>query len=835
MEKKSFWAPLMSIDIKSWIDKYKVAIDSPSDRIRRRFAGARRQLRHRRAHATLLDESGNESLATSDAGTQYEDSEDDDDSDNDNDNDGVFLMSPIEDNDSKREKTANSIRKEYQIFSQSEADTEAEDGESKYLLSSDNNNNNHDDDDDLLSDASLSTTNSLYVEYDDHIDERRTLTSTSISASSGKQTTSLINWTYYRREFRKRLPYYVPIVGWLPRYRWRDQLGRDVLAGVSTGAMLVPQCLAYALIAKVPPVVGLYAGWMPLLVYFLLGTSRQMAVGPEGLVALLIGSTLSNFADANALSKSADVLWPYGAVLAFWVGLFTLALGVLRVGFFDNLVSAPALHGFITASALLIIIEQLEAFFGLPPVVGERSYEKVASFFRLLPRTNVLTVCIAFASVVMLLGIDYAKRALSLRWPRLELVPTIVIVVALGIGVGAGLDVASREPPVHVLGRVQSGFIDGVPSAPAFWDVGATKSLVLSAALIALIGFVESMVVAKRYAAKHRYQVSANRELVALGSANLVGSFFGAFPVFGSLPRSVVQDGAGATSQLSGAVASFVSLAGILFLLPIFEQLPLSVIAAIIVVAASNLIEPHHFVLLARLRAWLEFGLAIVAFAATFLLGPELGILIALAISLYLVVKHTTQPNIAILGRKIRVHDHQVDNEGGADEDGDDDEDAGIYRDILHFPMHTELVPGIMILRIDESLYFANAPSFREIVERVYTLGHHLRHPTDASILQTPLLAIVLDMRSVPIIDPQAIQTLVEIAILYRRRNLRFAFVQLQAKFRQRLLAAYALLQAHDKTNEEAAIGANSFFTSIDAAIEFIQKAGHVSYSSYDV
>lgn len=593
------------------------------------------------------------------------------------------------------------------------------------------------------------------------------------------------------KEALKRLPYYLPVVGWLPKYEWKKNFLSDVLAGLAVGLMLVPQCLAYSAIVGVPAIYGLYAGWMPVLVYSFFGTSRNLGAGPEGLLCLLIASGLYTFAGEHGIDTTPQAVAPYAAAMSFMVGVFLLLFGFLRIGFFDNLMSRPILAGFITASAFLLMVEQLGAIWGVK-LHGERSYEKLHSWIEQFTDINVLTLSVGVTSIAAMLLIEYVKNAAAPRFPWVRLVPTTLIVVIMGIGLGAGLEI--EQYGVAILGTVEGGF--PVPAVPPVFEAKVFVGLIEPAILVAVIGFVEAMAVAKVYGTKHNYQVSSNRELVALGFGNFIGSFFLAFPTSASMPRSALADLAGCTSQMSGLAASTLVLATVLFLMQIFYYLPKCTIAAIIMVAASKLVEYHDIIFLYHIRAWKEIALALITLVVTFILGPEIGILIALGMSLFLLVKAASAPPVAILGHV-----------------PDDPNPETAYRDISYFPT-AQLFDSAMVLRVEDCLTFANVNSLRDMISRAEKLGSHHAHPTDVSILRQPVKAIILDCKNIPSIDAQALQVFVEMHADYQRRGIELLLAQVRPALQKKLLDADRAAHHHPTSLQTA------FFPSITSAMD---------------
>ncbi|KAJ3271060.1 Solute carrier 26 [Terramyces sp. JEL0728] len=550
------------------------------------------------------------------------------------------------------------------------------------------------------------------------------------------------------RTFRVRLRYYVPILGWLPKYNL-ENLQSDLIAGFTVAFLIIPQSLSYAqALVNVPPVLGLYSAFIPQLIYAILGTSRQIAVGPEALVSILVGSSIKEFTqwrDAVPIS-SIEPQIPMPApidpmsniqattLLCLMVGIFTFVLGFFRLGFLDSVLSRALLRGFVLAVACVVMIDMSDALLGLNPPTGqcgsnhtmfrnafedtggdfESPFQKLLDILQRLHNTHLLTASLSLFSVVFLLGFKYIKqRYTDIKW--LKFIPEILILVVFSTVVTQifRLDCAG----VAILNSVESRLPDGVNILPVP-TLAKIKHLLLSAILIAVIGFVESIAVAKTYASKHNYTVSPNRELVAMGTGNIISSFFGGFPGYGSLGRSAVNDAAGAKTQLAGLITGVVVFLTAIVLLPLFQYLPKAVCSSIIVVAALRLIELEDIYFIVQLHAWRDLGLLMLTFFSTVFLSIEVGTLLSVGVSLMLVVKHTTTTRLVLLGQT-----SIIDPETGQfktkfknlKEDGTGS--------------HIERIEGGIIVRFEEGLFFGNVGQLKERLKRIEVHGNLGIHP----------------------------------------------------------------------------------------------------------
>jgi high affinity sulfate transporter 1 len=519
-----------------------------------------------------------------------------------------------------------------------------------------------------------------------------------------------------------------------------------------------------------------------LIVYFFFGTSKQLSVGPDAMSSLLVGITVT--ATDNQKWDSPTL----APLIAFFVGLFLLALGLFRVGFLDNILSRPLLAGFVNAVALTIFLEQLEPLFGIPGS-KEHGWHKAWSWAKHIGETNWVTLCISFISIWILVMIKWAKK----RFPRLRVIPETIIVVVLGILV-SHFGKFQEKFAILVLGPVPSKFM--TPKPPALTNTAAVQNILPDALLIGIVGFVEHIVIAKIYAVKHNYQISPNRELVALGASNLTGSFFNCYPTFGSITRSAVADALGATSQVFTLVAATIILFTMLFMGPLFYSLPRGCMAAIITVASIGLLEIHDMIFLFRIKAWKELFQLVLTFVLTIVLGLELGIFISLGISIFFIIKHTTYPHITILGR--------VPNSKG--EDG-----RYRYKDVTQY--ETEIDSDVLIVRIEDPLYFANVEQVKTLFMRIERLGDIKAHPGEQKEVK-PLHAIIVHAANIPSMDASAIQVLHEMMMDYRSRNVFVCWVKLRDHLKQPFLLSGII----------SALDGDRLFSTTHDAVEYVRE-----------
>ncbi len=482
---------------------------------------------------------------------------------------------------------------------------------------------------------------------------------------------------------------YLPIIEWGRAYRG-ETLANDLVAAVIVTIMLIPQSLAYAMLAGLPPQIGLYASILPLVVYAVFGTSRTLAVGPVAILSLMTAAAAGKIAAAGS-----DQYIEAALILAFLSGAMLLALGLLRMGFLANFLSHPVISGFITASGIVIAASQLKHLLGVS-AHGHNLLEIGISLWRSIPSINWPTVMIGGPALLFLFWVRKALKPLLVSAGLGEKPATIIAragpvfaVVAGILAVGfAGLE----EAGVKILGAVPRTLPQ--LGAPRF-DADLWSQLAGSAALIALIGFVESVSVAKTLAAKRRQRVDPNQELIGLGAASLSAGVSAGYPVTGGLARSAVNFDAGAETPAAGAFTAIGIALATVFLTPYLYFLPQAVLAATIIVAVLSLIDVKEIV-----KVWKysrsDFAAMLATILATLLIGVEVGVTLGVVLSLFLHLYNTSRPHFAVVGqvpgtqhfRNIDRHDVVVSN-------------------------------SILTLRVDESLYFANA---RFLEDAVYGL-----------------------------------------------------------------------------------------------------------------
>ncbi|UAB78852.1 sulfate permease [Erythrobacter sp. SCSIO 43205] len=479
---------------------------------------------------------------------------------------------------------------------------------------------------------------------------------------------------------------YLPILEWGRTYN-RNILTDDLMAAVIVTIMLIPQSLAYALLAGLPPVVGLYASILPLVLYAIFGTSRTLAVGPVAVVSLMTASA----AGAVAAQGTAEYL-EAAITLAMLSGVMLAILGFLRAGFLANLLSHPVISGFITASGILIATSQLKHILGIT-AGGDNWPDMLGSLAASIGETNVWTLAIGIPATLFLFWVRKgAKPALQ----RVGLAPRAadmtakagpVVAVALTILAVIAFDLGERN--VNLVGAIPQGL---PPFALPSTDLSLIEKLWVPALLISIIGFVESVSVAQTLAAKRRQRIAPDQELIGLGAANIASAFSGGYPVTGGFARSAVNFDAGAQTPAAGAYTAVGIALATLFLTPLLFSLPIATLAATIIVAVLSLVD-----LKTPSRLWhyskADFAAHIATIAITLLAGVEMGVIAGVGVGLLLYLWRASRPHAAIVGR-VPETEH--------------------FRNVDRHKVFT--VPHILSIRIDEALTYLNARWLEEYV-----------------------------------------------------------------------------------------------------------------------
>jgi len=501
---------------------------------------------------------------------------------------------------------------------------------------------------------------------------------------------------------------FVPIMGWLPGYEWR-WLRFDTFAGLAVWAVLMPQAIAYASLAGAPPQAGFYAAGAAVLLYAILGTCKELSVGPSSTPAITAASIVGA---ASVGPARAPV---FLAALALMSGLTMIVAGVVRLGFIADFFSRPVLSGFVTGIAIDVIVTQLPKLLGVPGGSGN-TFEKAWDIVRHATDVQWRPVAIGLVGVAAIILLQRFASAL----------PAALIVVAGSIAASRALDLSGKG--VAVVQKLPST----LPSF-AFPHVGVQNiGLVVGGGLaLGLISYAESIGAARSLARLHGYEVDADQELLALGGGNVLAGLLQGFPTDASLSRSSVADGAGVRSPLNGLVVFVLLVVTILWLTPLFDGLPQATLAAVIIGSIYRLIDVRGFRHLFRIDPRGDFALALVAFVGVLLFGALGGIATAVVTSLVVLIAKLYRPRVFVLGRA---------------PDGDAHEDVR-FRNVERHP-ECETFPGLVIVRFGGELFFANATYLRNRLRRLVAGA------------EPPVEQVILDAAAMPRADTTAADVL---------------------------------------------------------------------------
>ncbi|MGB0521867.1 MAG: SulP family inorganic anion transporter [Flammeovirgaceae bacterium] len=555
---------------------------------------------------------------------------------------------------------------------------------------------------------------------------------------------------------------YLPILTWLPQYK-KSQLSGDLMAGLTVGVMLIPQGMAYAMIAGLPPVYGLYAAMVPQVIYAIFGTSRQLAVGPVAMDSLLVAAGVSTMAAVGSENYITLAI-----MLAFLMGLIQLIFGIVRLGFLVNFLSKPVISGFTAAAALIIGLNQLKHLIGVDISRSNFVFNIVAEAIARFSEINVWAVVLGIVGIILIKTTKRINRA----------IPGALVVVVLSILAVRFGGLANYG--VKIVGEVPTG-------VPAFtwpnFDLATIQDLFPIATTLALIAFMEAISVAKAIQSKHKgeYQLDANQELIALGLSNIVGSLFSSYPTTGGFSRSAVNDQAGAKTNLAALVSATLIGLTLLFLTPLFYHLPKTVLASIIMVAVFGLIDFKYPRFL-----WKNMSQDFFMFAATFLItllvGIKEGIIAGVIISLLIMIYRSAKPHMAVLGHLPGTSD---------------------YRNVERFEEIQER-PDVLAIRYDAQLYFANTQHFIDSIKcHIQRKGSELR-------------LVVMHCGSMSYIDATAFQALSELVEELAKQGIQVYFSGLIGPVRD----------FFKKSRFVNVVGHDNFFLDVYSAIQYFDDQG---------
>ena len=530
----------------------------------------------------------------------------------------------------------------------------------------------------------------------------------------------------------KKIKELIPILEWLPNYN-SSRLKGDFIAGITVSIILIPQGIAYALIAGLPPIYGLYCALVPQLVYAIFGSSRQVAIGPVAMDSLIVATGVSTLALAGSDSYIAIAI-----LLAFMVGSIQFLLGVFRLGFIVNFLSKPVISGFTSAVALTIGINQFRNLFGVDFVQSDQIQYVLEDIWFNIIDFNSHTTVIGLISV----GVIILLRKINKKIPNALLVVVVGILTIRYFG--------DEFSDVAIVKDIPSGL-------PSFsfpeMDISQMRELLPIALTLVMVGYLETISIGKSLEAKQdEYKLRPNQELIALGLSNIIGSWFKAYPSTSSFSRSAINQESGATTGMASLVSVVMVLLTLLFLTPLFYHLPKTVLAAIIIVAVFGLVNIKEAIFLWKANN-LDFWLLMVTFFSTLLFGIEYGIMIGVGLSLIILIFRTSRPYVAELGKV---------------------PDSDFYRNRERFN-EVILDDDVLVFRFDAQLFYANASYFIETLElMVEEKGSRLK-------------LIVLDAESINRVDSTGVEMLKERIRFYHKKNILFYFAGVKGPVRDHL------------------------------------------------
>ena len=543
---------------------------------------------------------------------------------------------------------------------------------------------------------------------------------------------------------------YFPILTWGRDYN-RTALSNDLVAALIVTIMLIPQSLAYALLAGLPPEAGLYASIVPIMLYAVFGTSRALAVGPVAVVSLMTAAALSNIAEQGTMGYAVAAL-----SLAALSGVMLLAMGLFRLGFVANFLSHPVIAGFITASGIIIAASQLKHILGID-AQGHNLLELLVSISEHLSQTNWITALIGILATGFLFWVRKGLKPLltklgigsTLTGVLVKTGPVAVVVATTAAVWGFGL----ADQGVNIVGEVPQSL---PPLTLPSFSPDLLGQLLLPAFLISIIGFVESISVAQTLAAKKRQRIDPDQELIGLGAANIGASLTGGFPVTGGFSRSVVNFDAGAETPAAGAFTAIGLAIAALALTPLIYFLPKATLAATIIVAVLSLVD---FAVLKR--SWnyskADFAAVLATILMTLALGVEVGVSAGVGLSILLHLYKSSKPHIAEVGQ-VPGTEH--------------------YRNVLRHDVITD--PSIVTLRVDESLYFANARYLEDKIQNRVAKDKNIRH-------------VILQCAAVNEVDLSALESLEAINERLREMGVQLHLSEVKGPVMDRLKRAHFL------------------------------------------
>ncbi len=558
-----------------------------------------------------------------------------------------------------------------------------------------------------------------------------------------------------------------PILEWINEYK-KDWFRSDILTGLTLGVILIPQGMAYAMIAGLPAVYGLYASLVPLVIYAVLGTSRQLAVGPAAMDSLFLGATISLIAVDGDINRYIEL----SLLLTLIIGIFQFVFGFIKLGFLVNFLSRPVISGFTTAAALIIAVNQIKPILGIDIPRNNKLHLLLGDIIPALSNTHILTALIGILCMVVMFLLKKINRKIP--------APLVLVILGIIVVYGFSLD----KSGVSIIGEIPSGLPKfEVPQIN--WD--DIKLLLPGALALSLIGFMEAISISKSLEEKSRIvKTRPNQELIAIGSSNIIGSFFSSYVITGSFSRSAINQQSGVKTGLATIISAFVILITLLFLTDLFYYLPTPVLGAIIFVSVLSLIDTKFPKDLFK-KEKKEFLMYVGTLLPTLFFGITEGIVIGVILSLVLLIYKVSLPHMAVMGRI---------------------EGTNIYRNVDRFP-EVLIQPEILILRFDARLFYANVNYFKEKLESYENRKDKLK-------------IIIIDAGGINSIDSTAIQVVKKMNVSYKKRGIKLLFTGLKGPVRD----SFRMNRIYTQHGPE------NFFISVSDAIKFLNDEPFERYDN---
>lgn len=560
----------------------------------------------------------------------------------------------------------------------------------------------------------------------------------------------------------------IPILEWLPNYE-KSLFKGDLIAGITVGIILIPQGIAYALIAGLPPIYGLYCALVPQVIYAIFGSARQVAIGPVAMDSLIVATGVSTLALAGSESYIEIAI-----LLAFMVGTIQFVLGIFSLGFIVNFLSRPVITGFTSAVALIIGINQFRNLLGVDFVQSDQIHELLEDIWLKISFYNLPTTIIGMIAVAII----FVFRKIDKR------IPSALIVVVLGIIIMRFFGKNLTE--VSIVKNIPSGLPSfGIPTI----ELEQIRELFPIALTLVMVGYLETISIGKSQETKQDvYKVRPNQELIALGLSNIFGSLFKAYPTASSFSRSAINQESGAKTGMAAFISVVMVIITLLFLTPLFYYLPKAILAAIIIVAVFALVNIKEAAFLWKANN-LDFWLLISTFIATLFFGIEYGISVGVGLSLVVLIFRTSRPYVVELGKV---------------------PDANFYRNKERFE-EVIIEDDILVFRFDAQLFYANSSYFRDKLDEM------------ADKKGKALKLIVLDSESINRIDSTGVEMLKERIKFYQKKGVLFYFAGAKGPLRDALFKGGLL----------SIIDVNHFFMRANDAVRFFRTGDRKRQEKY--